>query len=144
MDRLGSVSTATDVDVVVLTWNDGELLHAAVRSALASEGVTVRVIVVDNGSQPRAEILADSRVQVLRNDMNRGVSAGRNQGIAAGNAALVCVLDSDARLHPGSLAAMRSVLRDHVDVGLVSPVFDGQVPEASGGLAPTVFLKGAA
>jgi hypothetical protein len=129
------------VDVVILTWNDGELLDAAVRSALDSDGVGVRVTVVDNGSSPPATVPDDPRVRLVRNQANRGVAAGRNQGIAVGEASLVCVLDSDARLHRTSLRVLAGALLGDDAVGLVSPVFDGQTASASGGRAPTLLVK---
>ena len=44
------------VDVIVLTWNDGELLHDAVESAAGQRGVDPVVLVVDNASEPPAEV----------------------------------------------------------------------------------------
>jgi len=132
-------STLPSVDVVILTWNDGEMLKAAVASALRSEGVDVNVIVVDNGSEPPAVVPDDPRVRLIRNDANLGVAPARNQGVRAGSAPIVCLLDSDARLHPGTLRALHSRLDD--DAALISPVFDGQAPEASGGRAPGVLRK---
>ncbi len=73
------------VDVVVLTWNDGPLLDTAVASVLASEGVDVRLFVIDNGSSPPAVVPDDARVTLVRNEANRGVAPARNQGVALGN-----------------------------------------------------------
>jgi len=122
------------VDVVILTWNDGVLLRHAVESALASQGVEVTVTVIDNGSDPPIEVDPDPRVTLIRNDANRGVAPARNQGVAAGNAPLVCLLDSDARLHTDTLLVLSHVATDRV--ALVAPVFHDQIPEASGGRAP--------
>jgi GT2 family glycosyltransferase len=131
------------VDVVILTWNDEELLAVAVASALGSRGVDVKVTIVDNGSDPPAEAVPDPRVNILRNAVNLGVAPGRAQGIAAGRADLVLLLDSDARLEPDALAAMVRVLDADPSVGLVGPVFADQLPEASGGRAPTFAVKAA-
>jgi GT2 family glycosyltransferase len=129
------------VDVVVLTWNDGERLKAAVDSALNSVGVEVSVIVVDNGSDPAATVRSDARVTLLRNEDNKGVAAGRNQGALFGDAPFVCLLDSDARLHPDTLARMISVFIADPAVGLVAPVYTGQRPEDSAGRAPHTARK---
>ncbi|MDQ6797290.1 MAG: glycosyltransferase [Actinomycetota bacterium] len=128
------------VDVVTLTWNDGDLLDRALASVLGSEGVDVGVVVVDNGSDPPAVVGADSRLRLIRNSENRGVRA-RNQGSRAGTAEYVAFVDSDVRLRPDTLAALAHVLDHNPDVGLVCPVFEDQVPEASAGRAPTVRLK---
>lgn len=127
--------------MVVLTWNDGPLLVAAVDSALASEGVDVRVAVVDNGSEPPATVPDDTRVTLVRNPVNLGVAPARNQGVGATSAALVCLLDSDARLETGALAALAAALADDPGAGLAVPVFVGQPPEASAGRAPTLRTK---
>jgi len=128
------------VDVVTLTWNDGDLLERALASVLGSEGVDVEVVVVDNGSEPPAVVPADARLDVIRNCQNRGVRA-RNQGTAAGTADYVAFVDSDVRLRPDTLAGLVAVLDKYPDVALVCPVFEDQVPEASAGRAPTVRLK---
>ncbi|MFP5318096.1 MAG: glycosyltransferase family 2 protein, partial [Acidimicrobiia bacterium] len=92
-----------EIDVVILTWNDGDLLDKAVRSAVRSEGVRTKVVVVDNGSDPPATVAASPDVVVVRNEENAGVARGRNQGAALGSADLLCFLDSDAELAPHSL-----------------------------------------
>lgn len=127
------------VDVVILTWNDGELLDRAVTSALASERITPRLVVVDNGSDPPASV--PSNVTVLRNSENRGVAPARNQGVRAGGHEIVCLLDSDAELLPDSLHRLVEVLLSDGSIGLVAPVFVGQLPEESAGQAPTLRRK---
>lgn len=129
------------VDVVVLTWNDGDLLRRAVESALASTGVDVRVIVVDNGSDPPAEVPPDPRVEVVRNETNLGVAPARNQGVSRATAELCCLLDSDARLWPDSLHRMAGAVLSSPDVALAAPVFTDQAPEASAGRAPGAARK---
>jgi GT2 family glycosyltransferase len=132
--------SAVRVDVVILTWNDGPMLDDAVASALAQHGVDTVVTVLDNGSTPPA-VVTDQRVRLLRNDDNLGVGAGRNQGVRTGRAPFACFLDSDARLHPDTLARLVAPLVDDDTVGLTAPVFTGQAPEASAGRAPTVRRK---
>lgn len=129
------------VDVVVLTWNDGDRLAVALESALAATGVDVDVTVVDNGSDPPAVLPDDPRVHLVRNEVNRGVAAGRNQGVAAGEAPFVVLLDSDARLQAGALTALLEPMVDDEGVGLVVPTFTGQSPEASAGRAPSALRK---
>lgn len=128
------------VDVVILTWNDGERLQVAMESALSSVDVDAHVIVVDNGSEPPA-VVPDG-VQLLRNEANRGVAPARNQGARAGERELICFLDSDARLHPDALARLAAPLEADPSIVLTAPVFTDQEPEASGGRAPTLVRKG--
>jgi GT2 family glycosyltransferase len=126
------------VDVVVLTWNDGEEAEVAVRSALASSGVDARVWVVDNGSDRPFPAVAGATVH--RSPENLGVSKGRRLGVTLGDAPLICFLDSDAVLAPGALASMAAVLADD-SIALVGPVFDGVEATETGGVHPTLVRK---
>ncbi len=127
------------LDVVILTWNDAGVLEEAVASALDQDGVEVRVIVVDNGSEPPATARPDATF--VRSDTNLGVGGGRNLGTRAGSAPYVCLLDSDARLRPHALRRLLAPLLTDDSVGLTAPVFSGQAPEASAGRAPTLRRK---
>lgn len=133
------MSGTPTVDVVILTWNDGDRLRTAVESAIGSTGVDAHLIVVDNGSEPPAEV--PDGVRLIRNEENRGVAPARNQGARAGASALVCFLDSDARLHPDALARLAAAFEPDEGVLLAAPVFTDQPPEASAGRAPTLVRK---
>jgi GT2 family glycosyltransferase len=136
-----AVTSVPAVDVVVLTWNDGQLLDAAVASALASTDVHVNVFVIDNGSDPPAPPLYDTRVRQLRNPTNRGVAAARNQGVQATDAPYVCFLDSDACLRKTCLSRLLAPIAAGDDIGLAAPVFTDQAAEASAGRAPSALRK---
>ena len=128
-----------EIDVVILTWNDGDLLGTAVRSVLHSEGVAARVVVVDNGSDPPATV-SESDVELVRSETNLGVAPGRNLGATHGSAPFLCLLDSDAELGPRSLRRLLDACAED-GVGVTVPVFRDQAPEASGGRAPTLPVK---
>lgn len=125
--------------VVVLTWNDGPMLDAALASIPADEAA--EVIVVDNGSDVPPRVPAG--VDLIRLPDNQGVAAGRNVGAGAAAGDVVCFLDSDAELRPGSLRRLTEVLLAGDGVGLVAPVFEGQPAEASAGGTPTLPRKAA-
>lgn len=133
--------TGQAVDVVVLTWNDGERLHAAVSSVLSSTGVNVRVQVVDNGSERPPVLPAAETISVVRNNRNLGVARARNQGTRLGSAPYVCFLDSDAQLDQGCLARLLDALEADTGIALSAPVFVDQDPEESAGRAPTLSRK---
>ena len=130
-----------EIDVVVLTWNDGPRLAEAVDSVAMSRGVDCSLVVVDNGSIPPATLPESKAGRLLRNPANRGVASGRNQGARAGNSEFVCFLDSDARLLPDCLERLAEAVSADPSVGLAAPVFVGQAPEASAGRAPTLGRK---
>jgi GT2 family glycosyltransferase len=133
--------TNSAVDVVVLTWNDGELLQRAVNSATAAPDVVVQVVVIDNASDQPPAVRHAPNVKLVHNDKNRGVAAARNQGAALGSAPLILLLDSDAELEPGCLAALVETVDSDPTIALAAPVFTDQAPEASGGHAPGVMRK---
>lgn len=138
MGRSSCPAACPLVDVVILTWNDGPLLSAAIDSVVASEGVEARIVVVDNGSEPPA-IVPDG-VHLVRLPENRGVAAGRNVGIRAGTAGLVCLLDSDAELGPRSLRNLVDGL-EGAGAEVAVPCFTAQTPTASAGAAPHLTDK---
>jgi GT2 family glycosyltransferase len=134
------VTAIPTIDVVTLTWNDGPLLQACLDATLASSGVDLRVFVVDNGSEPPAQVGPDTRVVLLRNATNEGVAA-RNRGVASGRAPYVAFVDSDARVEETTLASLVRPLLEDPQVGLAAPVFRGQRPEETAGRAPGVVRK---
>jgi GT2 family glycosyltransferase len=75
---------------------------SAIRSALSQTGVSRYVIVVDQGSQPKAlaclAALVDGRIDatLVAADRNCGVPGGRNIGAALGCGRLIASLDNDA------------------------------------------------
>lgn len=133
--------THSAVDVVVLTWNDGDLLQRAVDSVNAQRDVQTHVVVIDNASDHAPALDDTANVEVVRNPTNRGVAAARNQGAALGSAPFILLLDSDAELEPGCLPALVKVLDGDASIALGAPVFTDQLPHASGGRAPGVLRK---
>jgi len=120
-----------DATVVIVDWNEPEVTVEAVRSVLAQAGgPRAEVIVVDNGSErtatrhPAAELPA---VRVLRLPENVGFAAGANAGIAAASGRAIVLLNNDARLEPGALAALLAPLSEP-RVGAVTAliVLDGR------------------
>ncbi len=134
------------IDVTILTWNDDSQATQAARSALLPPGDIgglagdVRVVVFDNGSEPRAEIALDG-VRLERSQVNLGVAAGRNRAASFGDGELICFLDSDATLEPGCLARLASALLEYDSAAVAAPVFVGQAPEQSAGRAPGIMRK---
>ncbi len=96
-----------DVSVIIPTKDRHTLLATAVRSALAQNGLTAEVIVVDDGSA-RAVVPAYSatpgRVVLQRHAGPRGVSAARNTGIGRATGRWIAFLDDDDVWAPTKLA----------------------------------------
>jgi glycosyltransferase involved in cell wall biosynthesis len=94
------------VSVIIPTYNRAALGPEAVASVLAQTWRDYEILVVDDGStDDTAEKLAPlaPRVQVLRQPTRRGVSAARNQGVAAARGQWLAFLDSDDLWLPAKL-----------------------------------------
>src|SRR3954466_14096555 len=88
-----------DISIVVPAYNVAGYLAEALRSALAQKGVTLEVIVVDDGSTDgTSKVIAlfagDPRLRVIR-QANAGLPAARNTGVAAATGRYVGFLDGD-------------------------------------------------
>jgi glycosyltransferase involved in cell wall biosynthesis len=111
-----------DVSVVVPTYNRAHCLRESLASLLAQEGVTLEVVVVDDGSTDDTASLfrdwPDPRLRYVPRP-HAGIAAARNAGIAAARAPYVAFHDSDDCALPGRLARPVEFLRAHPDVDLV-------------------------
>jgi glycosyltransferase involved in cell wall biosynthesis len=93
------VEGGTEVSIVIPTRGRWSLLKETLAAALAQEGVSHEVVVVDDGSRDEtaAELgeVGDERLRVLRHEHPRGVAVARNRGIAEARGEWVAFLDDD-------------------------------------------------
>ncbi len=101
-----------EVSVIIAAWQAEGFLVRSIENALAQEGVTVEVIVVDDASEDdtygvaRAMADRDGRVTALRLAENSGPSGARNAALAVARGEWVAVLDADDRMAPRRLQRM--------------------------------------
>jgi glycosyltransferase involved in cell wall biosynthesis len=114
------------VDIVVPCYNYAGYLPRAVESALAQEGVDVRVLILDDCSPDNtAEVAerlaaADPRVTYSKNPKNLNLVGTANRGLfewATGD--YVVLLSADDALHPGALAHATRLMDANPNVGMV-------------------------
>lgn len=104
----------------MLAYGAEPVLAEAVDAVLASRGVAVEVVVVDNGcTADLSELAHRTGVRVLRPGENTGFAGGCNLGAVATTAAVLAFVNSDAVVDPDALAALAAVAR-WPEVGLVS------------------------
>ncbi len=100
--------------MVIPTRGRWSLLKETLASALAQEGVSHEVVVVDDGSADetpaRLGELGDERVRVVRHERPRGVAAARNRGIEKARGNWVAFLDDDDLWSPDKLRTQLDVL----------------------------------
>lgn len=111
------------VDIVIPNFNGRQHLSVCLPALQRQSYPCFRVIVVDDAStddsagfvrrlMPEATVLALSR--------NAGLAVAVNQGIAAGNAPLVALLNNDTEPEPGWLAALVAAAQRHPEAGAVA------------------------
>ena len=111
------------VSVIVVNWNRRELLEGCLASLHQQTFQDFELIVVDNGSTDgSADWVAQERfaATVIRNADNRGFCEANNQGIRAGRAPFVALLNNDAEARPGWLQALVAAALSSPDVGMVA------------------------
>ena len=73
-----------DLGIVIVNWNTRDLLRDCLRSVEQSEGVSYRVVVVDNASNDGSAEMVRAEfpdVALIANAGNRGYPAANNQGL---------------------------------------------------------------
>jgi glycosyltransferase involved in cell wall biosynthesis len=97
-----------EVSVIIPTRNRWPMLSThALPSALAQQDVDIEIVVVDDASGDdtvaRVEAIADPRVRVVRNEVNRRLPASRNVGAEVARGAWLAFLDDDDLWSPRKL-----------------------------------------
>lgn len=89
------------VSVIMPAYNCEKYIVNAINSVLDQTYTCLELIIIDDGSKDKTiDIInnfckEDSRVRLVRNDRNLGVSATRNRGISLANGEWIAFLDSD-------------------------------------------------
>ncbi len=121
-------TTAPDVAVLVVSWNTRDLLAECLQSIEDnSQGLIVQTLVVDNASSDGAAEMVRAQfpgVQLRAMKDNLGFVGGNNLAYQSLQAAprFVLLLNPDARLQPGALAAMVLWMDSHPTAGACGPL----------------------
>jgi GT2 family glycosyltransferase len=122
---------AAELSIIIVNWNTGELLRSCLESVVQyPPSVEYELIVVDNASTDdsaawlqsgEAARLGDTPVRLIRNTENAGFSRANNQGIAAGDAPMLLLLNPDTEVKPGALDRLIRTLRSDPRIGACGP-----------------------
>jgi N-acetylglucosaminyl-diphospho-decaprenol L-rhamnosyltransferase len=116
--------TLVDCAVVIVTYNSAEHIGALLASLrAATEGLSVRCLVVDNGSADATVEIASrvAGVVCIETGGNLGYAGGVNVGRAhAGSYASLLILNPDVRLEPGCVTRLWAAFEDP-EVGIAVP-----------------------
>jgi succinoglycan biosynthesis protein ExoO len=135
-----------DVSVIIPAWKAEAFIDRAIASALASAGVSVEVVVVDDASPDdtfnvlKGIAAKDARVVIDRLPVNSGPSAARNRAIALSKGRFIAILDADDAMTPDRLAYLVSVAeRNEADIVVDNML---EVDEAGERIGKHAFLSG--
>ncbi|NNC23538.1 glycosyltransferase family 2 protein [Salinisphaera sp. USBA-960] len=112
------------VTVVIPMFNRETLIADAIDSVLAQTYSDFELVIVDDASTDnsceRVRSYTDSRIRLVHNEVNRGLPASRNHGIAEARGDYTAFLDSDDRATHDRLAKQVAFLDAHPDHAAVS------------------------
>jgi glycosyltransferase involved in cell wall biosynthesis len=119
------------VSAVIPSFNYGEYVVEAVKSALAQTYGNMEVIVVDDGSTDDTRARLGPYMDRIRYvyQSNRGLSAARNTGIRHARGEWVALLDSDDLWHPEKTEAQLAAGAQSRDAVLIGSPAASQLPE---------------
>lgn len=94
------------LSVNILTWNTFKTLHETLHLLSHDlKGIDHEIIIVDNGSNDGCEKFA-----TVRNEVNLGISKGKNQGIDCSSGEYILLLDGDIVPVPNSIRCLLDCL----------------------------------
>lgn len=117
-------------DLVVLTWNNPELVIPCIERLLKHTTLPARLLIVDNGSTDARTLAYVDQVRgtpwvnvtVVKRSRNDGYVVGMNDGLAWTSAPWVCLLNHDVLVTEGWLQEMLRVAETDASIGLVNPM----------------------
>jgi polysaccharide deacetylase family protein (PEP-CTERM system associated) len=126
-------SDKTSISIVIPCYNEQETLPylantlRGLEKDLAENNYRTNFIFVDDKSTDEtysrlSELFGErENVEILRHDLNQGVSAGISTGIKASQTEIVCSMDCDCTYDPHELVKMLPLLTENVDLVTASP-----------------------
>ena len=111
------------IDIVIVNWNAGNLLHECVDSVIRY-GVPLvsKIIVVDNNSSDDSTFFIESlpKVDLLRAHENLGFGKACNLGATYCDSEFVLFLNPDARIYPDTLKSVLGFMgeKENLNVGI--------------------------
>jgi len=109
------------LSAIIVAFGAEPWLERSVEAVLASQGVEVEVVLVDNGCTDGAveRLAGRAGVTVVRPGKNTGFARGCHLGVAASRGELLAFVNPDALVESGALAALARVA-SRAEVGLAT------------------------
>lgn len=125
MDIRDEQRTAKDIEAVITSYNQGDMIIEAVHSLCEQTVLPSRIIIVDDGSTDKHSldilntIKADPAIPIpvaVIQQANSGVSTARNTGIRMSETPLVLVLDGDDKVKPSYIEQVCKLLHENTSM----------------------------
>lgn len=118
IDSDGYEARRPEVSVVVTLYNYADLVTETLDSVLASEGIEIEVVVVeDHATDSSRDVVRryinrhpTAAIRLLAKNANEGLAAARNSGFAVARADKVMVIDADNLVYPTCLRRLADAL----------------------------------
>ena len=110
-----------DISVVIVSFNTRDLLRECLQTVYLQEGPVYEVSVVDNDSRDGSLAMVEKEFPsavVIQAGTNLGFAAANNRAFAVARGKYVVLLNSDAFLHPGTLAHSFAAMEASPSTGL--------------------------
>ncbi|MGN0213391.1 MAG: glycosyltransferase family 2 protein [Muribaculaceae bacterium] len=112
------------LSIVILTWNQKDTTLKCLKSLEPTIAhIDTEIIVVDNGSTDgTAKAIEQVMPQaiLIKNSLNAGVAAARNQGISKASGKYTLILDNDTIANHSAIDAMLTHLNTHPNTAVVA------------------------
>ena len=109
------------ISVIIPVYNVENYLEECLNSLQNQTYTNIEVILVNDGSTDKSKLICeryckeDSRFQLL-NQENQGLSAARNNGVAASTGEFIAFVDSDDIILPNYLETLIHYMTDEIDI----------------------------
>ena len=116
--------TVPRVSAIVVSYNTRDHLLRCLEALLASTGVSLEAILVDNASTDGSVEAVRARfpeVRIIANAANLGFSRANNLGLRAARGPYALVVNSDCEVRPGAVETLCAVLEARPGVAIAGP-----------------------
>ncbi len=106
------------LSVIIVNWNGVRYLPECLAALVPQLPVGAELIVVENGSTDgsREWLMQQPAVLLVALDANIGFAAGVNAGLRVASGEAILLVNNDAFVEPGCIAALCAALQDYPDV----------------------------
>lgn len=123
----------TDLSIIIVNWNGGELLRRCVETIVSSQpSVTYEVVIIDNAStddslvrlnasEAAVFLSSNQKLRIFNNTENRGFGAANNQAFALTDSPFVFLLNLDTEVHPGTIDTLMRTMHSDPKIGACGP-----------------------